>query len=448
MRLKKHTLISALPALIPSQIVVSGTGEIVPLSVLQSKLYSITGFVQSETIRLFSQHKKELLTELAKYTGVPQPAEFGRIVGLVMNKSALTREIKAKSRIERLVRYKLISETDSYVKNPQGNKQEPSFSRAINLGAVDSQMVLLRLTGEHEITLSWKCWDAEYDIIFNIPDYIMKRDIVKFSLPIVKLDKNTGNYVFIFSITEQARNRKGNKHVIGIDLGVVKPYSMVVVNSDHQRVASYESSARLNRLARKRERLIVESRNIKSKIRKLNMHDQDTRLHELEYSRTRAKATRLTNTIAQQSGSEIAHKLTKHNSNIIHLEQLNWVSGTSKSKIDSSSWAHSKTQEAITQATKRIGYEVKKVSARNTSQECYFCAKKITHNTKSRTVWCGDCKILLDRDYNAAMNIAINRASTRPASQQLNGEITSKKSNIAQIVSTGAFIGLLTHSSP
>ncbi len=241
---------------------------------------------------------------------------------------------------------------------------------------------------------------------------------------------------------------KGHKHTVGIDLGIVKPYSMVVVNTNGQRVASYESSARLNRLARKRERLILESRHIKNKIAKLNVTNKDISIHELEHARTRAKATRLTNTIAKQTGSEIAHKLAKHNSNLIHIEQLNWISGTNKSKIGTSSWSHAQTQEHITHATKRIGYVTKKVSARNTSQTCHSCGSLTAHNTRTRTVHCAGCKTTLDRDYNAAMNIAMNRVLTRPASQQLNGDITPKKSNIAQIMSTGALSGSLDYSSP
>lgn len=96
------------------------------------------------------------------------------------------------------------------------------------------------------------------------------------------------------------------------------------------------------------------------------------------------------------------------------------MSGSKKSKIGSSRWSHSQQQEAIIHATSRIGYRTKKVSAKNTSQSCHGCKARITHR-KNRTVWCGVCKTVLDRDFNAAMNIA---KFIFPVSKKLNGGIT------------------------
>ncbi len=431
-RVGQQSLMSALKPLQPSRVYDTKSGELVTSLVLQEKVHELVSVVRGETIRLYGVHKSALLNELQNYSGRPQPAEFARQSGFRTSfMESLPREVMAKSRLEKLAQFKLISETDSYVKNPQGNKQEPSFSQSVNLGAVDKQMASLSVS-DGVLSLLWKCWDREFLLEFNIPNYILERDILKYSLPVIKINQRTQQYSFIFTITEKVKSRNGKKHCVGIDLGVIKPYSMVVINQDNARVASYESSPRLNRLARKRERLISESHHIKKKLK-----NNPNEVLDIEYSRTRNKATRLTHTIAQQSASEITQKLTKHNANLIKVENLSWVSGTKNAKIGKSNWSHSKQQDAITHATKRIGYSTVRVSARNTSQECHSCKNLITHSSRTRTVYCAGCKTILDRDFNAAMNIAQREVTLpRPASKKLNGINT-------QVTSTGALLGTL-----
>lgn len=441
---KRNELISALSPLRPISIIDTTTGEYVSLAVLEEKIGTVIETVFSETKRLYFEHKPVLTQKLADYTGTPQAAEFARQNGYSTSFiTTLPKPVKAKSRLEKLVQFKLVSETDSYVKNTDPDKKEHSFNKTINLGAVDKQMANISLDGS-ELNLVWKCWDAEYYITFQLPAYVMKRNIVKFSLPIVKRSKKTGRFEFIFNLFELMKPRNGNKHKVGIDLGKVIPYSMAVVNKQGQRVASYETSPRLTRLARKRERLLSESWRINTKVENRAKRGLSSPVQEMELSRVTNKTTRLTKTVAQQTGSEIAKKLAKHNSNLIHVEDLSWVSGSKNSKIGSSRWSHSQHQEAITHTTSRIGFKTKKVSPKNTSQSCHGCKAKITHR-KNRTVWCGECKSTLDRDFNAAMNIA---KFVFPVSKKLNGGTTGN-SGVTQVTSKEVFsenLPLFCHS--
>lgn len=422
MRLKKGEFVSSLSPLTPTSIINTLTGEYVSTNVLSEKVGLLIDVIVAETARLYEEHETSLLKTLMDYTGTPVAAEFARQKGYKTSfTKTLPRNVIAKSRLEKLVQYKLISEISSYVLNPTPNKKPPTISNTINLGAVDKQMATISLDGS-ELNLLWKCWDAEYYITFQLPRYLLARDIIKVALPLVRINAKTQKLEFIFSSVEKAKPRKGHKHNIGIDLGKVIPYSMAVVNGKGSRVANYESSPRLTRLARKRERLMAETGNIKAKIQNRGKRGLTSPAQELELERTTDKSTRLTKTIAQQTGSEIARKLDKHNSNLIKVENLSWISGSKNAKIGSSCWSHSQQQDAIIHATKRIGYKTKKVSAKNTSQSCHGCKKTITHRTH-RTVWCGSCKTTLDRDFNAAMNIA--KQLPFPVSKKLNGDTTS-----------------------
>lgn len=398
-------------------------------------------FVVSETVRLYGKHEAALFTDLQDYRGVPQPAEYARQHGIkgFLN---LPKRIKATSRIEKLIQYKLVSETASYILNPNPDKQKHSYSQVLNLGAVDKQMATMSVVDD-ELTLIWKCWDAEYYLTFKIPAYVLKRNIVKYALPLVKQDKKTGEFVFIFTVFELITPRESSAHTVGIDLGVVKPYSMVVANRDGRRVASYETSPRLTQLARKQERLRTETRNIRTKISNRATRNLTSPTQEQELTRTRNKTTRLTKTIAQQIGSEVTSKLIKHNSNLIQVENLKWISGFTGSKIGSSRWSHSQQQEAITHTTTRAGFTVRKVNAQNTSQVCHGCGERIIHRA-GRTVWCEKCFTSLDRDFNAAMNIA---KQTFPVSKKLNGGIT-RKSDVILERDKAVLSGIFTFSLP
>ena len=71
-----------------------------------------------------------------------------------------------------------------------------------------------------------------------------------------------------------------------------------------------------------------------------------------------------------------------------------------------SRWTHSKDQTAITHKLTRTGHKVRKVNPRDTSQLCNKCGTKIIHKKGTRQVVCSACSIVLDRDVNAAINIA------------------------------------------
>ena len=261
-------------------------------------------------------------------------------------------------------------------------------------------MVSLQLEG-NQLVLSFKCWTSEYELHFDLPPYLETRNIIKYSLPTVRLDKVKG-WVFNFSMQEQPKERLAGKHAAGVDLGRVEPYTLTVVNNDGNRVAHYTTGGRLKRLNLKRERLLVEKKHIAAKAKQYEALGLNPTVLWNEYGFKRDKITVLGNVIAQQVGAEVTNKLVKHNVSILNVEDLRWAVGQKYG----SRWNHSKQQIAITHSLAREGLRVRKVNPRNTSQDCHKCGTQITHNSKKRTVWCVECKTILDRDFNAAMNIA------------------------------------------
>jgi hypothetical protein len=171
---KSNAFISALTPLSPITAIDTKTGEYIPLNILQEKIEKVVCAVRKETIRLYDAYKVDLFEVLKDYNGTPQAAEYARQKGITTSFiDTMPRNILVKSRLEKLVQHKLISETASYAKHPNEDKNEPSFGWSINLGSVDKHMASLSYDDtDAELNLLWKCWDTEYYISFRVPQYM------------------------------------------------------------------------------------------------------------------------------------------------------------------------------------------------------------------------------------------------------------------------------------
>jgi len=69
------------------------------------------------------------------------------------------------------------------------------------------------------------------------------------------------------------------------------------------------------------------------------------------------------------------------------------------------SWSYGELQRQIEYKARWEGVRVVYVPARNTSKRCSICGYKTLESTQ-RQLWCPHCGSILDRDENAARNIA------------------------------------------
>jgi putative transposase len=69
------------------------------------------------------------------------------------------------------------------------------------------------------------------------------------------------------------------------------------------------------------------------------------------------------------------------------------------------SWSYGELQRQIEYKARWEGLKVVYVPARDTSKRCSICGYKTLESTKRR-LWCPGCGTILDRDENAARNIA------------------------------------------
>lgn len=409
---------STLPRIRPSLVVDVVTGELVPRAVYEASVVSLLSYVQMETQRIYSESREQLIQEITDAERIGSANSFGRKQGYTSNYKQLPTHILAKSRVNELVLHKLISETASYVRNPNPLKQEPSFGPKVNLGAVNKQMASLSLVN-NTLSLLWKCWDREFLFEFTIPDYFLKREIIKWCLPTVQMGKEGIVFYFAYQETPIPRTNKGVR--AGLDLGRVEPYTLVV--EDNNEYHTYTAGSRVKGLEEKRNRLLAEKKHITTKLHtytQLGIMGDKFDVLKREVKRTANKASRLGVELAHQMSNEITRKLSQHHTHELVVEDLTWVTGPKYG----GRWNHSIQQEKITHSLARKGVRVRKTSPRNTSNNCYKCGVKLVHNTRKRTVHCIECKTILDRDYSAALNILQRKSyliSLVPATHGSNG---------------------------
>lgn len=399
------TVISALPNLTPIQIVSKTTGELLTWDEFHEKaLTPLLGWVLGDTQRLYDENTEQVLADAGELRGSAN--SYSRQKGYKPSHMELDRTIKARSRLGELVHHKLMSETASYVRNPNPKKQPHRFSRTVNLGAVNKQMVWLeRDTQAKTLHLHWKCWDDEYELTFHTPHYLQTRQITKWSLPVV------GVRGFVFTTQEEPTLVKGSGRA-GLDLGRAQPFTLAILSEKGKLAAEYRAKPQVVATNRKRERILAEVKFTQAKAQAYESLGLDSTVLRSQTRSLKNKASRIGNALTGQIAANITQKLTKHQVSILQVENLTWAQGAKYG----SRWNHGAITQKIEHTTARHGIHTKRVNPRNTSQTCHKCGSQITHNTKTRTVYCGGCKLKLDRDVNAAMNIA-KRKNTPPTRQ-------------------------------
>lgn len=430
----KRSLVSALPPLVPERIIDMATGELVEQSELDHCLVQLTAFVRTESAKLWAANKDTLELRLKASTAI-SPSEIGRQAGLSIEIESLPREVKAKSRIGRLVLHETVTRAKSYYESSVTTKQEPTFSNGVNLGAADNRMVVVKTTGDM-IELIFNCWDREFLLFFKMPDYIKNRNILKISSPFVKQWGASWGFIFnLFEIPDTPIIN--NEYVIGIDLGRIEPYTVVVVHvKSGSRIAQYTASNRLRILISKRDRLNEELDCLRKKSLAYQSLGISHQALEFECSLTRNKCNHIVNQITWLIATEIETIARKFSARFVALENLSWVS----SKHGRSRWTHSKDQQAITHKIARTGFIAKKVDPKNTSQDCHKCGEKVTHKSGKRLVHCQGCSITLDRDLNAAHNIAVRSLPKRSKGNNCTAPaevIADTRSNKRPLTDTG-----------
>lgn len=282
----------------------------------------------------------------------------------------------------------------------------PRGDRVIPLWACDTHYSKLSQTGQDlHLTLPLE-GVGRVTLVFRLPKSERFQGI-KTSRPTITLN-HKGEVVFVFSIHKELPSPQTSQRVMGVDLGLVQPFTGTVMGE-----GSYSQpihpNGRVKHYSGKINHLKTHSNSLWAKecLNKERGHKEKSEILRTERLRVRSKISRLKQELAYAVANQIVLIARENNASII-LEDLTWT--------PHSKWDHSRTQETITHKARTVGVKTRKVNPRNTSQSCPTCGGRITHS--KRQTWCEVCSKNLDRDILASRNIALRalRLKTFPKS--------------------------------
>lgn len=400
---KVTTVVSAVKHLFPVSILESG--KEVSSSDLQVDLDLMSHYVQSNAQRLWALHSQKIEAEVAAF-GTKKILFKQRF--LRYNCAADTTLPRQKGiltgNLREIIEHKILSESETWIRNPNPYKQPFSFNSNVDLSATNDQLSVIQFSeSENVAILQLRCMDKHYILTFQLPAYLRNRKIKKISKPRVR-QVSKGNYCFDFTTYEEVFQKAGNLKA-GIDLGKIEPYVAVVTTTDDRLTAQYYSSAGLKRGWEKYKRLVELTSQLYAKAAAYDRLGLDASTLLAERKLVLSKKQRLHAELSKRQAHEIASKFAAHNISTVNVENLKWLSGDKGVKGRGGKWSYARQQVDLAHALARGGSKTKTVSPKNSSQKCWKCSDVISHR-KRRSVWCENCKTDLDRDFNAAMNIA------------------------------------------
>ena len=389
------------------------------LGKLASEIQGISGYAT-----FVARNDMKLGSELAQI-GAVQPTTAGRRAGVTMPRFFVEDEDgkpivgkSGRSRKEALIQHRVVTsfrswqerisavngESGKYVS--QGWKRTvsaspPSYGEDyVNLGAVNKQYAAIEndpfVAGE--IVLKMVIQGEWYRLFFRFDAARFREG--KVTLPLIKIENNQP--VFIFSVvTDDPIVQFSGDYVVGVDVGVHNYATVVVRNSKTEKIV-YQStlSQRVHSLwnsVRASEKQVTQLR----KKAKSILYDRQAKMSALDEAQFhREAASRKKRELAILAAQEIAYLSHFWGNAVVAVEDLSWIANT----MQNGWWNRGAFTQWLAHYVSQNGGWVISVNSANTSQVCHKCGSKVSHPTHKVSL-CPEHGIL-DRDVNAAMNIA------------------------------------------
>ena len=327
------------------------------------------------------------------------------------------------SRLKEILTRKTITEYGAWVVNESQGEDQGDFKLGLTLDPAytDNQYSVLEYDSDAQTsTLTMQVGSRKLNFHFQLPKRQLETlNVVGLVKPTVR-ETRQGEVVFDFKtkIEVPLFNRSGFK--AGLDLGFVEPYVLTIVNHEGKVVARYHASNITYKTMESLRGADAELRHLRAlkygkvqayKSLGVSLEEQgdynDFQVLCREVRRLAARVGRLKTAIAGLIGHEVREHLRPYHVRGLGVEYLGWLSGRKGKRAVNSSWAYGECQSALTNQLELIGVRVRRVSARDSSQLCNRCSKRVTH--RGRTVVCSNGCLTdsgWDRDLNASVNLA------------------------------------------
>lgn len=191
-----------------------------------------------------------------------------------------------------------------------------------------------------------------------------------------------------FAVETDATEKRAVSSMVGVDLGL----NVFAYCSDGETILAPQVARRAERELRRRQRALARCK--RSSNRHRRARERVARLHR--------KIANTRNTWLHQQSAALVKR-----ADLIVVEDLN-IKGLLRNSrlarsISDASW--SKFLAMLAYKAERAGKHLVRIDPRNTSQRCSGCDELVPKSLAVRTHSCPSCGLVIDRDWNAALNI-------------------------------------------
>ena len=314
--------------------------------------------------------------------------------------------------IDEALREDLVSQrlypTNALLRNMTQSRQFPEIpdSAVFNLDYTQSVQQFFRMgqNGLCHIKIGKTKW-IDYQIVLphslngHLTGVIAKPRFIK--------RKRDGRYIGICSYEYEPYENNG-ENILGVDLGKLKVYSAVVISEDENSKEFIHSkklevqNQKLKRLQKEREALYKKKRAYEQ----LGIADEPKSQRVIKnYFDVRSKISKITSSQAKMVAHEVVSLAYEKHCKEIHLENLSWL-GSIGGK-----WTFSEIETAIVNKAKEYSIKVVKVSCKDTSKTHPVTGEVAKPQNRTLKFSNGE---ELDRDFCAAINIALRQKKQKP----------------------------------
>ena len=368
------------------------------LELLKQDIHLFTDIAEWEITKTNLDNLNQLSPDLP-------PTAAARKIGITIDKQH-KKGTSGFSRVEKIIGAKVIEELRSWnernkvINNTstkhvtQGWKRTARTTKPqnlkpkINLTHADNQYAKLENINNTALILSIVIQGTWYKLYFEYDKRFDNCD--KITLPALHINKD-GKIVFTFVAQYKPTYPNfSDKYVIGIDVGITNYVTLSVIDVEtREPVYITTLSRRVHSLANKIKNANKQVASLKAKGK-----DEEAALHR-EANSNRKKE------LAIIAAQEIAEVSFNWGNALVAFEDLSWVVNT----MQNGRWNRGELVRRTIDMVELNGGRVLKVSARNTSRDCYKCGGGVVFENY-HTVVC-DCGLKEDRDINASVNIGL-----------------------------------------
>ena len=333
-------------------------------------------FVRNSCIRYWMDNKGIGKYELSAYCAV-----LGKEFSFAGKLNSMARQASAERAWSSIARF-----YDNCKKDKPGKKGFPRFKKHSTHGCVEYKTTGWKLSEDRRIITftdgfeagSFKLWGTR-DLHFYQLKPIKRVRVVR---------RADGYYAQFCLDVERVEKRQPTGKTLGLDVGLTHFYTdsdgQTMENPRHLR----KSEKSIERLSRQMSRTLLGSKNRAKKRNRLS------RKH-LKVSRQRKDfAVKLARCVIQSSDL-VAYE---------DLQVRNMVKKRKLAKsISDAAWSN--FRNGLEYFGKVFGVVTVAVAPYDTSQDCSNCGEQVKKSLSTRTHQCPHCRFVLDRDWNAAINI-------------------------------------------